>query len=108
MVGIFRRFGVRRATICRRVEHWREIPRGDNGNLLFGIDTTAWVCDVEADAVLTWLRAGMPYAKEGDWETGEGFLLRPSWIIDWHLLVCGYAKLTGHEKLLRTLQMHLL
>jgi hypothetical protein len=37
--------------------------------------------------VLTWLRAGLPFAVEGDWETGEGFEFISYHVIDWHLLL---------------------
>ena len=38
---------------------------------------------ISIETLLVWLRRGMPYAKEGDWASGAGFLLVPSWVIDW-------------------------
>jgi hypothetical protein len=80
-----------------------EIPRSDD--MLFGIEETAQLIGVDPDAILTWLRAGMPYVEAGDWETGEGFLLRVSWVIDWHVLVIGYATHMRQEKLIWALRL---
>jgi hypothetical protein len=46
-------------------------------------------------AVLTWLRAGLPYVAEGSWEDGSGFVLSSSWTIDWGRWVTAWAKESG-------------
>lgn len=43
----------------------------------------------DEQTILARLRAGMPFRTEGDWSTGEGFLITPAHAIDWGLLVAG-------------------
>ena len=50
-------------------------------------DDAAEAVGVEPAALLTWPRAGMPYAKAGDFRTGQGFLLRPAWVVDWMIVM---------------------
>jgi hypothetical protein len=45
--------------------------------------------------VLLWLRAGLPYIREGDWDSGEGFGFIASAVIDWILLTSWLARATG-------------
>jgi hypothetical protein len=47
----------------------------------------------EPETILTWLRAGMPHAVEGDWETGKGFGFRFAWVFDWKAMLVWPASL---------------
>lgn len=86
-----------------RVEDWEEI---------YGEEPIEWTFEeavenlpYSAEQILTWLRAGAGYVKAGDWATGEGFILRPHWLIDfsWFAYVC--TKLTGDRKAARLLKL---
>ena len=68
--------------LMERLADWREIANQGDPRL-FSVEEAAKLLGAEAGTVLTWLRLGMPYAVKGDWETGEGFQLRLSWVIDW-------------------------
>jgi hypothetical protein len=68
-----------------RVEGHKEIrAMGPPVELTFAeaVENLPW----SADQLLTWLKAGMPYIAEGDWGTGQGFTLRPHWVIDFYCL----------------------
>ena len=55
--------------------------------------------------MLTWLKAGLPYAVMGDWETGDGFVLVSSWTIDWGRWVTAWAEDSGDEVSARELRL---
>lgn len=80
-------------TMISRTEDWHEIyvetPRAERDAMRFDISAIAVWFSVESSDVLTWLRAGCPYAVESDWATGEGFKLTFSWTNEWTALVLG-------------------
>lgn len=59
----------------------------------------------DRSAVLTWLRAGMPFAIEGDWESGEGFVLICHWMIDWGRWATTWAEESGDHVSARELRL---
>jgi hypothetical protein len=52
---------------------------------------------VERSAVIKWLRAALPYAKGGDWKTGQGFELYCHWVFDW-IALTAIAADAGREE----------
>jgi len=75
-------------------DSWRKIHKNP-------VDT-ADLCTVdqlsglaEHSEIMRWLRMGMPYHTEGDWETGDGFLINFAWLWDWTGLV---SSLFAHER----------
>ncbi len=60
---------------------------------------------VERAAVLTWLRAGAPYLLKGDFATGDGFALKPSWIVDWQFLMRAAIAHVGDRSHARALRL---
>ena len=90
---------------CERLRSWQEIHgQGGRGSML-SIEETALLLGVDTQSVLLWLRAGMPYVKEGDFETGAGFRLRPSWVLDWMLTLSTVCLLTEDEPARRALRL---
>lgn len=78
--------------LVERLDNWRDIYLDeDRAGSIRPIDEAAELLGVDRAAVLTWLRAGMPYAAEGDWRTGDGFELVPAWVLDWRAMVIGMA-----------------
>src|SRR3954454_10380238 len=72
-----------------RLDAWQDIRLRQERSPERTVKEVAAEYETEPAAVLTWLRAGLPYAQEGDWHTGEGFLLRNAWTFDWILaLAC--------------------
>jgi hypothetical protein len=66
-----------------RLGGWREIYLEREPQPVMSFAETCAVWKVDADTLLTWLRAGLPYADEGDFETGQGFTFRSSHVFDW-------------------------
>jgi hypothetical protein len=90
---------------CERLREWHEI-HGERGQAdALSLDETAVLIGVDAHSVLLWLRAGMPYVEEGDFETGAGFGLRPSWVLDWMLTLNIVCDLTKDEPARRKLRL---
>ncbi len=91
-----------------RLDDWREIRAmfrpGEKGKT-YDLATTAQLFGLDPGAILTWLRAGMPYAEEGNWETGEGFVLVTHWVLDWALLLRLLADVTHDEPAARRLRL---
>ena len=79
-----------------RARNWRELIK--RGPYVATVTEVAQIFGVERGAVLTWLRAGLPYAKAGDWQTGEGFELYAHWVCDW-IVLTGIASDAGCENL---------
>jgi hypothetical protein len=78
-----------------RVVHWQEIHRGPP--IEWTIEATAEGLGLTIETLVIWLRSGMPYAKEGNWVTGAGFVLVPSWVIDWQAKLTVLNKLFGNK-----------
>ena len=90
---------------CERLREWHEI-HGERGQAdALSLDETAMLIGVEAHSVLLWLRAGMPYVEEGDVETGAGFRLWPSWVLEWMLTLSIVCTLTRDEPARRKLRL---
>lgn len=83
--------------LCERLDRWQQIyvDREPAGRV--PVDAAAELLGVDRAAVLTWLRAGMPYAEAGDWRTGEGFEIVVAWAADWVAMVYGMAVYQGAE-----------
>ena len=65
-----------------RAREWRQIRKeqtGGYGRRIPFVTAASMFTGGDGEALLTWLRAGMPFAKEGDWETGDGFVLVAQW-----------------------------
>jgi hypothetical protein len=82
--------------ICGRLSEWQK--RHDRRSTVLTVSGLADLLGVEPETVLTWLRAGMPFIKRGDFKTGEGFLLRPSWTLEWVALLSIVADVTGDDQ----------
>ena len=84
-----------------RMHDWRDLCQGPP--ILFTIEDIAEMFDVSRETVLGWLRAGMPYREAGCFETGEGFKLVRSWVIDWtfalNMLVRAFGDHQGRREL---------
>ncbi|MBZ9748300.1 hypothetical protein LB516_24010 [Mesorhizobium sp. CO1-1-7] len=80
-------------TMLDRLAGWREIYSGEPPDL--SIQDMAVIIGHPASSVLTWLRAGLPYVKRGDFETGAGFTLRAPWLIDWLCSTSFIARKSG-------------
>jgi hypothetical protein len=72
-------------------------PESDPGYVL-DVDEAAKLFQQDRAAILTWLRAGMPYLKAGDWKTGEGFELLAHWIFDWITLALIASDAGGEQE----------
>ena len=72
-------------TFVNRLSDWREIRKQTGGyGARITIDQASSVfAETDRGVILKWLRAGMPFAQEGDWETGDGFVLVSHWVLDW-------------------------
>ena len=90
---------------AQRVRGWRGLAK--TGHLYSFEDAAQSFTACDRQALLTWLRAGCPYAEVGDWETGEGFVLRSHWIFDWMLLLAVRAQASGDEQTARFLRLDL-
>jgi len=70
--------------IFDRLESWREIyPNSDQSFGDMPIQEFSKAIGTDISEILRWLRMGMPYHEEGDWETGEGFVIKFAWFWDW-------------------------
>ena len=90
---------------AQRVRGWRELSK--TGHLYSFEDAAQSFTAGDRQALLTWLRAGCPYAEVGDWETGKDFVLRSHWIIDWMVLLAVRAQASGDEQTARFLRLDL-
>jgi hypothetical protein len=89
-----------------RVQNWREISPTYSGGARLPINLiAAMYAGGDRSAVLTWLRAGLPYAVEGDWETGDGFVLVSHWVMDWGLWAAVRADQSGDNVSARALRL---
>ena len=55
--------------------------------------------------VLLWLRGGAPHVSEGDWTTGEGFVIDLSHVVGWLILMAAHLIHTGRSDLYEALQL---
>ena len=90
------------AMLLRRIESRRK-SFSQRNLYSFSVDEIAEMSDVRPADVLCWLKAGMPYAEEGNWRTGAGFRIPLIWAMDWQVLICGYAAHRGQECLAKKL-----
>lgn len=74
-----------------RLRGWEDIPSRSKkpGPLGKPVDiaTCAEFLRASPGDVLTWLRVGAPYAKVGNWRTGNGFQVIPLHVLDFALLL---------------------
>ena len=88
-----------------RLEDWEEL-RSTKRRANLDIRSVAAAVGTNVETILTWLRVGAPYVKEGCRQTGDGFVLRPSWIIDWFLMASALAGSTKIQAA-RALRLHI-
>jgi hypothetical protein len=92
------------AVFLSRLENWKEIeyghPVGD-----VPIQKAAAIFQKDQSVLLAWLRAGMPHAKAGDWQTGEGFVIRMAWAMEWSALVLHTGRAFGNHEFLDRLSL---
>lgn len=69
------------AGAIHRTESWSEVHAEPAP--VMTIAEFARMLGERRETVLTWLRAGAPYAAEGDWRSGAGFTLRLAAVIEW-------------------------
>jgi hypothetical protein len=90
--------------MASRLEHWERIDYGDKTGDLSIADAAA-LMNESTEVLLRWLRSGCPYRQEGNWHSGEGFVVRLNWLLEWSALVIHAAKSVNEEGFLR--QLHL-
>ncbi|MER8844031.1 MULTISPECIES: hypothetical protein [Mesorhizobium] len=76
-----------------RLIDWEELTAREPVDL--PIDEACKVFGITRDTMVTWLRCGMPYAVAGDFTTGEGFVLRSKWLLDWQIALTCIASAVG-------------
>jgi hypothetical protein len=89
--------------ISGRLQNWRDVHKKPKREI--SIDEFAELFDCDTETILQRLRAGMPYTVEGNWDTGEGFLLIASHAMDWCMMVLVLLRLTGETTLADDLGM---
>lgn len=70
------------------------------------VERIADVHKVSPEVVLDWLRAGLPYVKTGNWDTGEGFILHFHWTWSWLNSTATTLLVNGEQALLRRLRLN--
>ena len=104
-----KRIDVFAGSLTDRVENWQEIyagsARSERKKGWLDVSATAACLSVQGDDVLTWLRAGCPYAAEGNWADGDGFKLELSWVSEWASLVLSRLVAAGDQATLRTVRL---
>ncbi|TSE07585.1 hypothetical protein C1D09_018815 [Mesorhizobium intechi] len=86
-----------------RLVDWQELAEREPQD--FPIDEAVEVFGIPRDALVTWLRCGMPYAVAGDFKTGDGFVLRSKWLFDWQIALTVIAASAGWPAAARTLKI---
>jgi hypothetical protein len=82
--------------LADRARAWREIYLERRYSNRIPLDVAAVMFAAgDRDAVLVWLRAGMPYTTEGDWATGDGFWVAVPWVMDWGVHATARAESSG-------------
>lgn len=79
------------AMICDRLDGW---VKPQLSATECSVDDMARATGNTVDDVVGWLKVGMPFRVEGDWETGEGFVLCFPWAAEWVAMV---AALSIHQ-----------
>lgn len=94
-------------TFVLRAREWRTIHKetGSSGLRLSIDDAAAMYAAGDRQPVLTWLQAGLPFDTEGDWETGEGFILVAHWVTDWVVGLSRQCTLVGDNEAAHELQL---
>ena len=104
-----------------RFSEWREIYCGEPVDFMddFGFDfQNATIEDLapffgdSPEHLLTCLRLGAPYVKRGDFETGAGFRLHFTHIIEWHALllraaILGKQAYGKYDRIIRLLESNM-
>jgi hypothetical protein len=87
--------------LVQRLENWRDVRARPHFDV--SIESFAKLMCVPERNIVAWLRAGLPYAVEGNWASGRGFVLRPSWVIEWIAAISSRASTPADWRLLRRL-----
>ncbi len=89
------------------LKNWRiELKECEPERAAETVEGIADVHKVSPEVVLDWLRAGLPYARTGDWDTGEGFVLQYHWTWSWLQSTATTLQLNGEQALLRRLRLN--
>ena len=87
-----------------RLDGWQELYQGVDIDMPLG--KAVDVFGIDRERLLVWLRAGLPYVVAGDFETGDGFILRPAWLVDWKIALQCLARASGDRTGARKLQLN--
>jgi hypothetical protein len=90
--------------MASRLDGWGRIAYGDKTGDL-SITDAATLLNETPQVILRWLRAGCPYAVEGNWRSGEGFVVRLIWLMEWSALVIHAARDVNEEDFLKRLNL---
>jgi hypothetical protein len=90
--------------MASRLDHWERIDYGDKTGDL-SIKSAATLMNESPEIILRWLRSGCPYRHEGNWDNGEGFVVRLSWLIEWSALVIHAARSVNEKEFLKRLHL---
>ncbi len=92
--------------ILWNLDHWRtELKECEPEHAKETVEGIANVHNVSISVVLDWLRAGLPYVKTGNWNTGEGFVLQFHWTWAWLQSTATTLQINGEQALLRGLRL---
>ena len=87
-----------------RLDSWERIDYADKKGD-FSITVAATLLNESPQTLLLWLRSGCPYRREGNWDNGEGFVVRLSWLIEWSALVIHAARSVNEKEFLKRLHL---
>src|SRR5215204_88798 len=75
----------------------RRRQRSNDPGVIFDVDQLTQAFGPDRETTLIWLKAGLPYWKEGDGETGDGFQFVAHWVLDWLTLALIAADAGGEQ-----------
>ena len=76
----------------------RRRQRSNDPGIIFDVDQLTEAFGPDRETTLIWLKAGLPYWKEGDWESGEGFQFIAHWVFDWLTLTLIASDAGGEQE----------
>jgi hypothetical protein len=87
-------------TFLDRTVNWHEIYK-ERVPVAWSIEEAAEALGVPVERMLLWLRCGCPYHTRGDFATGRGFRLHPSWVVEWVALAGAFVDRCGRSDITR-------
>ena len=85
-----------------RAINWRAV-HADRNPVTWSVEGAAEALRVPVERVVLWLRCGCPYVARGDFATGKGFRLCPSWVIEWVAMAGALVDRCGNRDVARQL-----